>query len=92
MSRLQLEFEEPALIPEKKLIAAIIKQAWNDLSISSTIGRVRINTIAWINKKETINEPWSFEWCCEHINMPVTTLRETMLSNPELGARRKLKY
>lgn len=85
----ELEFEEKPFIPEKKLIAAILKQAWNDLCIEDANIHIRLDTIKWIKRKDTDDIPWSFEWCCDHLNFPSNRLRSLMLLNPEWGIRRK---
>lgn len=84
--KLETEFEEKKLPPEKKLIAAILERAWGDLAIVDDKGYYYSSkAFEWISKTGTPETPWTFDWCCECLGLPTERLRYLMFTRPELG-------
>lgn len=91
--KFETAFEEKKLPPEKKLIAAMLEQAWNDLCIVSKQNNYDMKAFEWISKTGTPETPWTFDWCCECLGLPTEKLRYLMFTRPELGYSHKmLKY
>lgn len=70
---------QKSVSPCKRLIYAMIGRAITDITgewVSSARSRVSLETpcradaIAWIFEEDANMRPFSFEWCCEQLDLP----------------------
>ena len=68
----------PASRPEQRLLFALLEAAWETLSKyvgmrSNRAQRLVEQELAWVNSDE--NAPFSFRFCCDHLDMEPEALR-----------------
>ena len=58
--------------PACRLIAAIMKQAVDDLRLG---GRVGADALGWL-QSGSAEQPWSFSWCCSELGLDPRAVRQ----------------
>ena len=69
---------ETRTAPARRLIAAMIIQAWDDIALG---GAVKQSAWAWVYEGRR-QQAWSFDWCCEVIGVDPNAVRDSIESNP----------
>lgn len=79
---------EPAIPPEKRLLAAIIRRSFHDLTLSS---RLRRESSAWIFARKAAHH-FSFNWCCSELNWDAERIRHALEALTADQLRENLDY
>jgi len=65
VSTVQPAAREPSDAPARRLIAAMVVQAYDDIALG---GPVRRAALGWVDERRR-ERMWSFDWCCEMIGL-----------------------
>lgn len=83
-------FGEPADLPERTLMVAVIEQTKNDL-YGANKGRFVKDALAWFNTPSLTPcrgvQPWLLSFCsiCEQLDLDADTIRRGILARYETG-------
>ena len=66
-------FSERLDWPARRLIAAVVNQAWEDIALGGSLGRA---AMAWVYEG-CHDQVWSFDWCCEMLGLEPDAVRRT---------------
>ena len=56
----------------RRLIAAVVRQAWDDIKLGGAVGK---DALSWLHAGDP-KGPWSFAWCCDQLGLNPNAVRQ----------------